>query len=475
MLFYFLCELLNLGLALAAQTPLIYGKPKERIAIIGAGAGGTSAAYYLQRYSDHGFDITIYESSDRIGGRTTTVDIHGNSSLKFEVGASIFVSANKILKKAADEFELTIDKYRSALESDGKLETVGLYDGSSIILELDSSWKSYFKLLWRYGRAPLTTLNITKKFVSTFLEFYYDSHFPFPSLDVITHVSGFLYATNVTGEEYFKEAGVSESYYKEMVQAFTRVNYAQNLDQLHAVGTMVSLAANGAMQIKGGNWQIFQHFAESANATIKLSEKVQELKSIDGKWTVLSGNRTSEVFDQVIIASPWTQANIAGLEKIPFPDVVYVKLHVTIFTSTQKLSAKYFGGDSDYEVPGTILTTVSLSKVHLKYFSISIHEFLPDTKEYVFKIFSKNVVSDEDLLELLDEDAQITWIHRKVWNSYPYLVPTSQFADFDAAPGLWYLNSMESFISTMETSALAGANVAALICQGRNTTDLVVP
>ena len=33
------------------------------------------------------------------------------------------------------------------------------------------------------------------------------------------------------------------------------------------------------------------------------------------------------------------------------------------------------------------------------------------------------------------------------------------------APGLWYTGGIESFISTMETSALMGKNVAALMVQ----------
>src|SRR5690349_14605210 len=50
-----------------------------QIAIIGAGAAGSSAAYHLSQFArDSDYDlplnITIFEATDRIGGRTTTVN-----------------------------------------------------------------------------------------------------------------------------------------------------------------------------------------------------------------------------------------------------------------------------------------------------------------------------------------------------------------------------------------------------------------
>ncbi|GMF22276.1 unnamed protein product [[Candida] boidinii] len=73
-------------------------------------------------------------------------------------------------------------------------------------------------------------------------------------------------------------------------------------------------------------------------------------------------------------------------------------------------------------------------------------------------------------------DIEINNFYHKHWNSYPILKPITKFNEFELdSDGFYYLNSMESFISTMETSALAGANVAALISSGLNTTQLIVP
>lgn len=100
----------------------------------------------------------------------------------------------------------------------------------------------------------------------------------------------------------------------------------------------------------------------------------------------------------------------------------------------------------------------SLSRVHL----------LP-TGESVWKIFSHEKITNETLHELF-VGAPIDWIHHKIWQAYPKLVPTDEFAAFELHPesnglGLWYTSGIESFISTMETSALSGQNVAALVAR----------
>jgi prenylcysteine oxidase / farnesylcysteine lyase len=50
-----------------------------------------------------------------------------------------------------------------------------------------------------------------------------------------------------------------------------------------------------------------------------------------------------------------------------------------------------------------------------------------------------------------------------VWYSYPYTYPRVTFEEIELARGLYYTAGIESFISTMETSALMGMNVAQLI------------
>ena len=63
----------------------------------------------------------------------------------------------------------------------------------------------------------------------------------------------------------------------------------------------------------------------------------------------------------------------------------------------------------------------------------------------------------------MDSNDAITWYYPHVWHSYPYEYPRVTFEDPELARGFYYTSGMESFISTMETSALMGMNVAQLI------------
>lgn len=99
--------------------PLLpYEEPQPlRIAVVGAGAAGTSSAYFLRFLSDQhllpSVDISIFEKEDYIGGRSTTVQLpsessHDSSGHIAEVGASIFVQANRHLQHAVKTFNLSL-------------------------------------------------------------------------------------------------------------------------------------------------------------------------------------------------------------------------------------------------------------------------------------------------------------------------------------------------------------------------------
>lgn len=84
----------------------------KRVAIIGAGPGGTSAAYFLSKAQEKlqsmgregdGFEITLFEREERVGGRTAIVHPYYDDKLPaVELGASIFADVNRNLKRAVE-------------------------------------------------------------------------------------------------------------------------------------------------------------------------------------------------------------------------------------------------------------------------------------------------------------------------------------------------------------------------------------
>lgn len=242
------------------------------------------------------------------------------------------------------------------------------------------------------------------------------------------------------------------------------------------------MATDGAMAVRGGNWQIFDNMVKASGATIHLDTSVSSIaRQHNGSYAVgvasLSSILDTTSHDTVVLAAPLQFANltITPGPLNPPPAIPYVRLHVTLFTSPNALDPQYFNLAWMDQVPTTVLTTKPSSADHpLIFFSIStlrlLHNPKPAQQEYLYKIFSPEPLEKWWLRRIVsaNTDNAITWKYEKVWHSYPYLEPRITFEDIqlDAEGKVWYTSGIESFISTMETSSLMGMNVARLIVDG---------
>ncbi|KAF9872835.1 prenylcysteine oxidase [Colletotrichum karsti] len=486
----------------------------KQVAIIGAGAGGASAAYYLQQYAEADgipVNITVFEKTDHIGGRTLTVEAYGNPLEQVELGASIFIEANHILFNASQRFGLPLKEPESG--TDGFL---GIWDGEQFVYTQDDNsweWWNLAKLFWKYGLAPYKAQKLVQSTVATFLQLYEAPHFPFRSLTQRAFELDLLKATSVTGDQFLANNEIGELFSQHIIQAATRVNYASNLKYIHGLETMVSMAPEGSKQVIGGNWQIFHTMVQRSNATLNRNTSVTSIEVKSGpassKYLLSSKSTNSEAeaeadqypvaFDNVVIATPWQYSDISVAEDLfqhKIDEIPYTKLHVTLFASPFRLSPEYFGMEPGSKAPDTVLTTLNPADEakagaegagKAGFYSISTLRTAtnPETlkDEYIYKIFSPKKVTAEFLSQLLgvkvpasivaekagdgsaDTVDPISWYHPHVFNSYPIEYPRVTFQDPILRDGLYYLSGMESFISCMETSALMGMNVAKLISE----------
>jgi prenylcysteine oxidase / farnesylcysteine lyase len=492
----------------------------HRVAVIGAGAGGSSTAYHLHQFAANSsipLDITIFESSPLIGGRTTTVNALDDPRYPTELGASIFASVNHILVNAAAEFGLNSLQHDANRPKATKYE-IGIWDGREFVFKStndDLNWTDMIKLFWRYGLAPLKTQRLMKSTVARFLKLYEEPLFPWKSLTEAALLVGLLDVTVVPGKHFLKSNGIGERFGREIIQASTRVNYGQNLGLIHGLETMVCMATDGASAIEGGNWRIFEGMVERSHAEVSFNTSVEEIIRLeDGGYklkasttlgTAEQGVAKTDIFDTVILAAPLQFSGLKISPPLPnSPDEIpYVTLYVTLLTSPHRLSPKFFSTDTspppdqDHDaIPEMVLTTLppnldpDLSSSPrgvgpTNFWSVSTlrHVEVNGSTQYLYKIFSPNPLDGTFLSQLLDfphnpaeEDddtvqaisrADVSWSHEKKWHSYPYEYPrvTFEALDLDSA-GLWYTSGIESFISTMETSALMGKNVARLVVDG---------
>lgn len=457
---------------------------KEKIAIIGAGAGGLSLAYYLQKYTSNQYDITIFDKNDYVGGRAATVYAYDDPRFPFELGATVIVKRNEILVTAAEEFGLELHDSRHFNKNASKI--ISISQGNEIVFSFDTSKLPYVHAAWRYGLSPIKLVIAVRNFIDQLVHFYYDACFPFTGLTEVGEASGFNEITGQSGILFLINKGISALYSTEVAQALLRFHQGLNLDETHGVTSLIGNSVQGLLKVEGGIQQIFEKFVKASNAVSKLNTTVTEIEKSGTQWTVTYSNQDEnqevETFDKIILAAPYFQSGIGGTS-LPIPNVEYSKVVVTFFAANSRLNRNYFNVSQEHHLPGAILTTVLLNSngstpedTDFPFTSLSVMDFLPETGDFIYRMVSKEEVDRKVLEEVVEPNAIISWTSTKDWVvGYPTAVPIEEFVDFQVGENIWYLNTMEQFASTMETASLAGANVAALISVGKNTTALVVP
>ena len=524
----------------------------HKVAIIGAGAAGSSAAYHLRRLSSDSspqkdIDLTIFESQNHVGGRSTTIDVFGESHYPTELGASIFSAKhNPILSDAVKEFNFTTSRLslNSKPQKQGNSKYVlGVWNGHDFVFRTRSdednsfSWNWLWDLasmLWQYGLSPLKTRRLMQNTFAEYEKLYHEPLFPFNSLSKVATNSGLTESTSVTGWEFLLGNDVAEDFARDIVQASTRVNYGQNLGLINGLETMVCMATEAAVAVEGGNWRIFDRMIQQSGGNLRLQTTVEKIHQLsEGGYRVTSHRSTSdlteaqdeEVFDIVILAAPHQFADVQFSPPLPISrapeQIPYVSLYVTLLTSPHRPSPGFFnssGTEADASsIPWSVITTLPPSdqsptehdpshSMHgvgpAGFWSIStlrtlqVNNSMGEPEEqFLYKIFTPDPLNDTFLSDLFDispvpasietvfadtdsnqsgrpfSKEDISYLYTKKWDyAYPYAFPRlSDFPNLNLdGASLYYTSGMETLISTMETSALMGKNVAALILKDIN-------
>ena len=230
-------------------------------------------------------------------------------------------------------------------------------------------------------------------------------------------------------------------------------------------------------------------------------------------------------FDEVVLAAPFefTGININNPPHAPqIRKRSWEQMHVTVFTSPQRLAPDAFGldqGDHD-GMPLRVLTTLreseqielggtsgmkglggvewwsletmgTVPKIIWPRSRVNADEHGPNDEEtiiaseessapdvgadevrteYTYKILSPNEISNDTILNLLvggrdlNQDEVITWIHRHAWSrAFPTPLPakvTWRDGAVDIDQGLWYTGGLEGVWGGVEAAVTMGKRVA---------------
>ncbi|KAI9179947.1 hypothetical protein H9P43_005300 [Blastocladiella emersonii ATCC 22665] len=448
----------------------------KRVAIVGAGPGGTSAAYFLSK-AFPGIEIDVFESADRIGGRCHSEELVLSAALnltaRVEWGASIFVEENRNLVQAARAFNLSTDG--DPEDNSPGPYVASLWDGSRIVFEMDlrGGWRSKLRGLLRYGLAPSLVARLADSQAAKLANVY---RADFPSFAAWGDLVGHLrleYPINVTATKYFHARSVSPAFKAEVIEAITRVNYGRNLDEVHGLGALIGFVQGPTYTVAEGNQRIFEGFLAASGARVHLNTRIAAVDRDDetGGYTLrTTDSDNGSSYDTVILAIPPTAAASIQLPAsakpiAASPPVTYHHIHVTHVLG--RLNATTFPS-----APAQILTTKQSRNVQSVSRVRDLSGGLFPRGVHLYKVFSTVSLGNSPLRDTLFDRVDREWARE--WDAYPVLRPRklkAPLADFfpplglDDA-GLFYLNGFERFLSTMETATVASRNLVRYLQDG---------
>ncbi|XP_056427430.1 prenylcysteine oxidase 1-like [Hyla sarda] len=449
--------------------------PPNRIAVVGAGIGGTSAAYFLRQKFGHHVQIDIFEKGE-IGGRLSVIEMEGNH---YEAGGSVIHPLNLHMKSFVKELGL-----KTRLPNG---DLVGIYNGDEFVFQ-ESEWYliNVIKMIWNYGlnflRMHMWVEDILDKFMRIYR--YQTFDYSFSNTESLLHAIGgddFITKVNVTIDEAMQKSGFSQRFIDEIVVPAMRVNYGQGAKVNGFVGA-VSLAGtdSGLWAVEGGNKLVctgllYASKAQLVQGTVtSVQEKVRPTKS-GNKVRLYEVNYetdkgpTLDMYDIVIIATPLTKelGNIKFLGFDPPIETVSKPYHQTVATFVHgRINTSFFGCPKPCQFSVSEILTTDGPNLFIN--SIGpVYPVKPGTKHEiskasdikVWKVFSPEPLTDEQLRRLFESYHAVIV---KDWLAYPEYSPPEKLPPVILHHDIYYVNSIEWAASAMEMSAISAKNVALL-------------
>lgn len=440
----------------------------KTVAIIGGGIAGSSAAYFLaQANTEENLELHVFEKSDTAGGRTKSQVIDG---ARRELGGSLIHSTNKYAMHYAqlDGLGFAVDQ-----PSDGRTESVSIWDGQQLRHLFDADFKMPFQLFYSYGFKSLyNTKQLAADAVERFAKIYelQERGEAFDTPKEMIESLGLYEFSQQRSDSFFLSNGVGSAFINDVITGLSRVNYMQDSD-INALASLISLAGGGfaggnLYRIKAGNAMLSKTALDYSNARLHLNTRIKTVTILeDQRFELVTESSDAKPFivDAVIIAAPLEQADIDIFIKhenitSEIPRREFVHLYRTYVAGN--LNPQYFNKGSGEAMPDVILTSARENSP----FTIlnSVGKSARYTRNYTLFSFESLVHKSKILNDLF---CDVKDVSETEWYSYPKLGPTQdhKVPAFTLAPFLYYANAMETYFSSIESQAVAGRNVANLL------------
>ena len=199
---------------------------KKRVAVIGAGAAGSLAAYQLHKRLGHDLELRVYERCEHPGGRAWDVDFAG---IRIEIGGTLLHSTGQ---HTMELMSFTGSKATSSgLSIDGKQETYAFWTDKGFPVHCHTSMLSMASAIVRHVgvSSALKVTNVAKAMAAKWEKIYaiQTEQPPFKTPDEMLKALDLYEPTQESFGQYFQRIGVNARMTYDVVEAITHNMYNQ--------------------------------------------------------------------------------------------------------------------------------------------------------------------------------------------------------------------------------------------------------
>ncbi len=350
-----------------------------KIGIIGAGVAGLTAAFELRQ---HGFDITLMEATERIGGRVLTHYFDQDKKLYGELGAMRIPQTHKCTMHYIDKFNLEVEPFPQSSP-----ETFIYIKGTRV--RNDSDGFSVSEYIY-----PLFNLYDWEKEMKWFDLVDYVAEYPISSMPKVVrkelvkikeNYSPYIdYWDCVSTKKAMKVLGLSFSA-MDMISSIVPTLFPFYYDShIEVLNDNYTKAFEDLVKIKGGFSRLpdaiynsLESDSPEANVRFRFSRPVRSINynKTDGKIILTSSdndynNLEDDEFDYVICTIPFSTLRNIDVSPV-FSSVKHQAIREVQYTESQKtvfLCNRRFWQDQGIINGGGSVTDMPISSIYYPFY-----------------------------------------------------------------------------------------------------------
>lgn len=467
----------------AARATATDNSPPHRVAVIGSGVAGSSAALFLRRAFDGAgvpVEVDVYEAEEKAGGRAKSVRVGGET---FNAGAGIFLRANRYVASLADEAGIN-----ATVPTHSGFNRLGVWDpdtSSFLFQESEYAAVTGVRALLRYGPLVFWSLRDRVREAVERWERVYGLQArgaAYETPEALLRELGLLrHASQTVAAALRGSRAEGSRLLDEVAYGMAGVNYnGQDLSRMNAFVGMIALAPllaeSDALHVREGNELLCEGALRLSGARLLAGRRVTEVRQreADGRWTVAAEGGGEEgggaaPYDDVILAAPLVNAGVRvvaadGSEVSTAPRN---KFHPVVNTYVRGLvNPGFWKRRTHADMPSQVVVARgSEGGVGTPVNFFSVQRKLGE-RDFVYKTFST-----EPLPKLFMRFCyrRKTEVVEHVWDAaYPVYDGPAKFTPFVLHPGgVYHAGALESAASAMEVAAVSARNVVNLLARAR--------